>query len=403
MRIVIALDNENIKKSVMEKYGANVYKYDILDKEAVIELLSKLKDENIILLTKDTLNGKLDKYFYIKHLKLAHNKLKIVYFVEKLDEKYKEFLLANEVFNIIEGDEVDFDEIDRNIQNDDKIIYLKKDGVAEAKEEYKIRNNIVHRQNIAIFGTSGAGKSTITSILNYNIMDKLNISTFLLDMDIQNSCTDILNNLQNTNISLTTIMEYIDKYKNIDELFDTKSKNNYLTSNVSVYEVQNKISDKYYKKVYDSIFNKFDCCLVDLPNTIFLDVVGYTLKRVDKILFVINPNYISIRQAQKYLEVITKIWGISADKIGIVINKIDKYSLSFQQIKSLIGKYRIVLEVEYLNNINYFLNSCVGKFDISVNIDKIYEFLEIKSELKRIDKKNLKLFSMIKDVVTHDS
>lgn len=399
MKIVIALNNGTLKEDLEKRYGDKVYKYDILDKESVIELLSKLREEEVILLTKDSLVGNIDKYFYIKQLRLAHENLKIVYFVENLDIRYKEFLFANEVFNIIEGDEISLEEIEENIQSDKKIIYKKSQKICDNKVEYMVQNNVLTKANIAVFGTSGAGKSIVSSIINNSLIKKLKLKTFLLDMDIQNSSLDIINNWEKESLSLNTVMDYIDKYKDIGGLFGINSKNNHMSADMSIYDVQNKIAEKYYEKIYKNIFGKFDYCLIDLPNSIFLDVVGYTVKMVDKIIFVINPNYVSIRQAKKYLEVMVKIWNIPVEKIGIIVNKIDKYSLNKNQIKSLLGNYNIIMEIPIINNINSYINSYCTDINIDVDNSKLYEFLDIRENLLLPKKTKLKITSLFKGVV----
>ncbi|MEG2348706.1 MAG: hypothetical protein RSB67_03560 [Clostridia bacterium] len=400
MKIVVALNNSYIKEELSKIYKNAVYEYDILDMEAVLEFLSKNKDEKVIILTKDTLSGKLEKKFYIKHLRLAHDDLKIIYFVKELTKEYKEFLFANEVFNIIEGDFASLDDIKESISTEQKVVYKNVNNmVMEPKVKYKIQNQIIQKQIIAVFGTSGAGKSTIASLIAKNIADKLNIETCLTDMDIQNPGIDLLNNISLPKNSLTNIMDEIDKYKNIGKIIDENINKNkklsYITSDISIYDAQNRISQTYYNKIYENIAKKFDYNIIDITNTIFLDVVEYTLSKASKIIFVINPNYLSIRQALKYLNVLNRLWNIPIENIGIVVNKVCKNSLEMSQIKSILKGYSIVLSVNYVDNLEGYINGSVERCKIDFNIDELGEFFGIKKKQIKNSNKKEKFFSSI--------
>ena len=93
MKILVALNNSYVKNELEKIYGNDVYTYDITEKEAVIEFLAN-NLEAYTIITKDNLDGKINKEMYIKQMKLANSNIKIIYIVEKLDEKYKQFLFG---------------------------------------------------------------------------------------------------------------------------------------------------------------------------------------------------------------------------------------------------------------------------------------------------------------------
>ena len=103
VKFLVAVNNDYIFNKIKEKYGKeNVFEYDILSKEDVIEFLGKHKEQYIVI-TRDNLEGNIDNNMYIKQMRFARPNIKIVYIVEELTSDYKQFLFANEVFNIIEG------------------------------------------------------------------------------------------------------------------------------------------------------------------------------------------------------------------------------------------------------------------------------------------------------------
>lgn len=392
MKILVALNNSYIKLELEKKYQGDVYEYDILDMESVIEFLSK-RSEPYIVITKDTLDGNLTDKMYIKHLKLANDKLRIIYIVKELTNEYKEFLFANEVLNILEGSTVTIESIIELIEEDKSVVYKiidksSNEKINEAAIEYVVENQIVPKQLIAVYGTSGSGKSNCASILAKNISSKLNISVALLDMDIQNPAIDILNNVEGSNNTLSQIVEDVDKQKEINKIIEKymiKDKNNknlwYMTNNTSLFDCQNKLSNKYYKKIYNSIGLKYDYAIVDLPASPFLDVVPYTLLNATKIFFIINPNYISIRQASKYLDLINKLWDIPKEKINIIVNKTQKNSLDKYQIESILKEYKIVANINYNKDFESYINGATSNINNQINMEKIYKSLDIKKTL----------------------
>jgi MinD-like ATPase involved in chromosome partitioning or flagellar assembly len=403
----VALDNKFIKDKLTEKYGEIVYSQDIVYMEGVIEFLTRT-NEKYIVITRDNLDGNLTNKLYAKQLRLAKNDAKIIFIVEELKKEYKEFLFANEIFNIIEGESVSMNEILESIEQDKRVIYkfidkkqdYKEDLLNNEKLNFPVQKELFSKQTIAIYGTSGAGKSFISSILSRNLCKKLNISVALLDMDIQNPSIDILNNIDCNINSLSKIIEDIDRNLDINKNIDTyvqKCKNKrlvYMTNNVSVFECQNKLSNKYYDRIYSSMKLTYDYNIIDLPSSPFFDVVPYTLINATKVFFVINPNYASIRQAVKYLDLLTKLWDVVNGKIYLIVNKCQKNSLDNEQIEAILRGYKIIANIEYNSDMDSYINGAQSEIDFNIDCTKIYEALGLSFK----DKQNKK-FNIIKSVI----
>ena len=376
--IVLAVDNEYIKQKIDETYDLEVYPHDITYMEGVIEYLSKQREnvEKIILITKDTLSGNLSKELYIKQIRLANDNVKIILLTEILNDSYKEFLFANEVFNVIEGQKVDVLDIIESINNNDKVIY--KSSINQSLyndiKESKNKTTVVAKQFVSIYGTSGSGKSYISGLLARMISSKLKLKVSMLDMDLQNPSIDIYNNLNGAGNILSQVIEDIDKKRDINNIIeDYMYKDNYnknlwyMTNNTSIFECQNKLNTDYYKKIYSSNINKCDYVIVDLPSSPFIDVVRYTLSISTTIFFVLNPNYISLRQSIKYLDLITKLWGVPKDNIYIIVNKRQKNSLDISQIVNFLDGYKIVSIIDFEHNIEGYINGATK--NIYSNLD----------------------------------
>ena len=403
IKILVALNNDKIFKLVKKEFNKEsneVYRYDIDTKENVIEFLSKNRDEYTVL-TREDLAGSVDNKLFVKQMRAANPNITIIYFVNSLNREYKEFLFANEVFNIFEGGDVDINKVLLSIKEDKKVVY-EKSNINEAAQKYEYNPNVsvIKKEIIAIYGTSGSGKSIISSLLAKRISKDFNIKVALLDMDIEDPSIDIINNIDEKDVSLSQIVESVDNQNEINNIIekymikDAKNKNLwYITNNCSLFECQNKLSNKYYEKIYSSLYKKCDYTIIDLPSSPFLDVVPYTLNIATKIFFVINANYMSIRQAIKYINLITKLWDNDNGKIYLIVNKMQRDSLEIKQIESLLSGYKIVSVLDYSKDIEGYINGGIYDLNVDFNLSKLYEKLGLvtkpkkESIIKRIYKK----------------
>lgn len=404
-KILIAVDNDALLEQVKRCGKYMVHAHDLETKEDVIEYLSKYDVD--VLVTKDTLNGKFTKEEYIKELRKINNELKIVYCVEELDEIYKGFLFANNVFEILEGTEIKFSNVLELIEAKDKTVILKKEGKVKSENINKSKLNLMTKKKVCVFGTSGAGKSYVASVIAQITSKKLKLNTLLIDMDIQNAAIDIYNNLTNSGNNLEYVMEEIDRgtFTNqmLQEIISKEKKKNgklsFITNNMGIYECQNKMSKEYYEKLYDEGTNKYDVLVLDMPNAPFIDVVPYSLTKADKIFFVINPNFISIRQGLKYLDLLTNIWHITKENIYIVVNKVRKGSLDIKQVKALLKDYKICMSIPEDNVVEEIING-LKELDLNL-VDKVDNIEELSEAF--VDNEDLIEFAKSRLGVSHDN
>lgn len=377
-KILIALDNEELVEKFKKTGKYWVYDNTITFQEGVIEYLANNKTDVVI--TKDSISGSMTKEIYIKQLRLVAPDIKIIVFTEALDETYKGFLFANNVFNVIEAESVDFVEaLDMIEQNSPQVIY-KRQAVTQVVDNSMVK--VITKKLVAVFGTSGAGKSYVSSLISNAISKKLKLNTLLVDFDLLNSAIDIFNNINAYDNSLIRVMEDID-----NDTFDSttlgdnvskakkNSKLSYLINNASIYDAQNRLSIDYYSKIYEEALAKYDVTIVDLPTTPFLDVVPYTLTKADEIIFVVNPNFISIRQALKHLELMVEVWGIAREKIHIVVNKKRDSALDKAQVEMLLREYRVCMEIEDSDSVEEIVNG-VKEIDYS-NVSSLEYILSL--------------------------
>lgn len=410
-KVLVAVDNIQLYSEIKNECKYDVYDRDIVYKEGVLEYISKNKVDVIV--TKDELEGQMTKEIYIKQIKLILPQVKIVLFIKEMDNNYLEFLYNNNVYNIINSkEEISKKELLEQIEGKkEKVEYLKSEDMVYQNIVTNNSINVVTKKKIAVFGTNGAGKSYVASLISNMLTKKLNMTTLLLDLDIENSAIDIYNNLNCNNNLLSDIVKHVDNHTLNTKVFDSnvykKEKLSVITNNSSIYECQNNFSIKHYEKIYEIASQKYDVIVTDIVSNVFLDVTYYNLKNADIVMFVVNPNYISIRQAVKYLELITNVWNIDKNKIKLIVNKITDRSLSQEQVESLLGGYKVCMQVEYDNNLETVING-FGRLDENVvcedrEIYKIFGIDKTESKNKLENRKTNFLYSLLKKKVLYDN
>ena len=371
IKILVALDNNEIKEKLNIKYGNKVYNYDFSYKEDVIEYLKRYSDDYIIL-TRLDLPGNISYKEYILSLKKLSNKSKIVIILNKLNIDDRKFLYANEIFNIIEGNEIDIDVIYNQIQTEDKVVY---------KTIYKKPNENNTRRSIAVLGTNGAGKSFVSYLIANSIAKYTKKDVALISMDSKNSCQEILGNINCIDYETSEYIneiskneENVEKYVNQSNYYKNLwyiiSKNNYNQKNNNNINI---------KKFIENLENKYNYVVFD-TSTYYLNTdVSQLIDWVDEIFFVINPNYISLKQAKFLLDFLSNSLNVKNNKIKIVVNKIGGFSLDIRQIKSILKLDNKIMNIKYLKMVEGYINGIIYDNVFCHKLqERLFEFLSIK-------------------------
>ena len=371
IKILVALDNNEIKEKLNIKYGNKVYNYDFSYKEDVIEYLKRYSDDYIIL-TRLDLPGNISYKEYILSLKKLSNKSKIVIILNKLNIDDKKFLYANEIFNIIEGNEIDIDVIYNQIETEDKVVY---------KTIYKKPNENNTRRSIAVLGTNGAGKSFVSYLIANSIAKYTKKDVALISMDSKNSCQEILGNINCIDYETSEYIneiskneENIEKYVNQSNYYKNLwyiiSKNNYNQKNNNNINI---------KKFIENLENKYNYVVFDTSTCYLNTDVSQLIDWVDEIFFVINPNYISLKQAKFLLDFLSNSLNVKNNKIKIVVNKIGEFSLDIRQIKSILKLDNKIMNIKYLKMVEGYINGIIYDNVFCHKLqERLFEFLSIK-------------------------
>ena len=371
IKILVALDNNEIKEKLNIKYGNKVYNYDFSYKEDVIEYLKRYSDDYIIL-TRLDLPGNISYKEYILSLKKLSNKGKIVIILNKLNIDDRKFLYANEIFNIIEGNEIDIDVIYNQIETEHKVVY---------KTIYKKPNENNTRRSIAVLGTNGAGKSFVSYLIANSIAKYTKKDVALISMDSKNSCQEILGNINCIDYETSEYIneiskneENVEKYVNQSNYYKNLwyiiSKNNYNQKNNNNINI---------KKFIENLENKYNYVVFDTSTCYLNTDVSQLIDWVDEIFFVINPNYISLKQAKFLLDFFSNSLNVKNNKIKIVVNKIGGFSLDIRQIKSILKLDNKIMNIKYLKMLEGYINGIIYDNVFCHKLqERLFEFLSIK-------------------------
>lgn len=371
IKILVALDNNEIKEKLNIKYGNKVYNYDFSYKEDVIEYLKRYSDDYIIL-TRLDLPGNISYKEYILSLKKLSNKSKIVIILNKLNIDDRKFLYANEIFNIIEGNEIDIDVIYNQIETEDKVVY---------KTIYKKPNENNTRRSIAVLGTNGAGKSFVSYLIANSIAKYTKKDVALISMDSKNSCQEILGNINCIDYETSEYINEISKNEENVEKYVNQSnyyKNLWYIISKNNYNQKNK-NNINIKKFIENLENKYNYVVFDTSTCYLNTDVSQLIDWVDEIFFVINPNYISLKQAKFLLDFLSNSLNVKNNKIKIVVNKIGEFSLDIRQIKSILKLDNKIMNIKYLKMVEGYINGIIYDNVFCHKLqERLFEFLSIK-------------------------
>ena len=371
----MALNNKKIKDKLDLRYKDKVYNYDFVYKEDIISYIEKYNN-NYIILTRLDLSGNMNYLEYIRKIKKINTKNRIIIIIDKLEKEIKEFLFANEVFNIIEGNEIDMEVIYKQINTENKIVY---------KTVYKKSNNSDDKRKITVFGSNGSGKSFISSLMANSIAKKTKKRVVLVSFDDKNSCLDIINNINCFNFDIKHFFTGEDM--NYDYISKSISQSNVcknlwlMNSDIKLTDNRLKISKSQMQNLTFYLESRFDYVIFDLPNYTLNSNYKILMDIVDEIIFVTSPNYISIKQSKIYLDFIYNKLKIPKDKLKLIINKNGVYSLDIRQIKSILNYENKFVCIKYIRTLEAYINGILYENPLGYKTEeKVFNFLSIKEE-----------------------
>ena len=395
MRILTALQNPEINKTLKEQTNYNVVENDIQYQEGIIEILEKNNKINLIIIS-ELLPGNIGIKETINKIKEFNSDIEIIVILENKNSKIKEFLIQKNIKSIFYNNQITIDELINNIKQKEektsqieinKEIEILKEMILENKKsktnkiekiKIKIKKEIIklkkiilrkteetiNRKNaiISIVGAAGVGKSVFISLFSKNIKNK---KILIIDFDIFNKSLDLIFGYDAQKQKEKTIIKIsnnIDLLSKIEIFF---AENNYLE--------KNKI-----KNILNNFSKKYDLIIIDNTSEYSCNYTKEILINSDEIIFLTDANLIELNKTKKILEKYINKWKIKKEKIKVVFNKININSINSKILKNLFSDFKILGKINFSNKYNLIINNNLKILNKKIN----KEYLSIIKKLK---------------------
>lgn len=272
MKILTAIGNEKINNKIKEKNIAEIIGQDIQYQEAVIDMLEKNPEIDLLILN-SILPGEYNIYELINIIKYKNKKIKIIIFLENKEKDLINFLITKGITDIYINNEVTIQEIINKIiklKNSEKIVEekiiikktknnLKINKKNKTKKFLKIKKTMETKNNkkiITIIGAKKTGKSIFCLLLSLNEKNK---KILIIDFNLENDDMKIMIGQKIKEKKEEKNMEFIKVIwrKNIDIIFVKKD----------IKEEENQLYKKTIFQILEQQKQNYDYIIIELGDT----------------------------------------------------------------------------------------------------------------------------------------
>ncbi len=412
-KVLTALGNENVNNKLNKYKNINVLTKDIQYKEGIIEVLQKEKEIDYIIIS-ELLPGEIELKELIKKIEEKNNKVNLIIILDKQNEELEKELKLNKKINIYYNNQIkikevaeliinknDNQELKNEIKKLNKIIEQKNIQIQNKKEEEKIEKEMENKYGekskiiklinnkkqidnkegkiIIISGIGGVGKSIFTVNIA-KALQKSKKKTLIVDLDIFNNSIQTLFGVKKYNNFLEEeIAEYeIEKTENINKEIIKLNKYIDIISGTNLIYKNNKMNEKKFMNIIEEEKNNYDAIIIDICTELNFNYAREIMKKSDKIIFLSEANIIQIKKTKNILNIYLRNWNIEKEKINIIFNKIKDDSIDEEILKEIFKGYKILGEVNYIENYNTLVNSNMKSVFINNKIQKQYNKIQKK-------------------------
>lgn len=325
-KIITAIGNNILKEKLEELENYEVLGNDIQYKEGVLEFLEEKKEVEILVIS-EILEGEIEfKKLISKILKLKE-KLEIIVFIEEDNRELKNFLYEKGIYKIYKNNQVSIDDFKNIIESENS-----RNTQELAEEVRKLKKIISEQENkvceknnqgkvISITGSYGVGKSTlIAAICRHS--NKTKNRTLLIDSDIYNKSISVLYNVFPKSIDYINVKNNIIKFSKYENLF---------------YLEKEFLERCDLLKLIQELKPEYDQILIDTSSNLNNKVYRNILEISDEVIFVVVPTLCDLKKAINMFEIIKVDYEIPINKIKLVINKENNYSVDSFIIQKMFG------------------------------------------------------------------
>ena len=374
-RILTAMGNVTLNNELKRYSEYEVNEQDLFYQDAVIDLITE--EEYDVLIVSALLQGQSEFPDFLEKVRGLNNQIRIIVVTDEITTELKMKLNEEKIIDVFKDSDVEIkdiiDSINREeplrkrcaiVKEDEKKYFLSSQACSEIPKAPIFSNKKVQKQEvIVISGINGAGKSTIACNLSKVLSTKTSARVLLIDMDTLSGNMDEILEInkipqnvkiaidENKKCGLNYAAELINKNRfdaNVfEELVINVGNVDVLTGNTSLHYCQNVLNEKHYNAILECAKEKYDFVIIDTSSNIFLDSTKWALKQANRIMFIVENNYISMKKATQLINVVTSLWGVWKEKIEIIVNKESVRGIESEVVKKILEGYELIGRIKY--------------------------------------------------------
>lgn len=344
MKIITALNNEKINEKIAQTNKFEIICKDIQYQEALLEII----DESIdILILSNLLPGELNIYELINLIKYKTEKTRIFIILDEQNDNIIKFLIKKGINDIFINNKITVENLIEKIENKEE----NREKIKELKSHennvfYNIKNKYTNKsvknnkkaKKICIIGSPKVGKTCFMILISLYMNNKKSLLINFKKNDLNIIFGKKINKeIQKFNSNIDFICEYDNE----------------------------KLDEKKIQK-YDYIF--FEIGNIEEKINI--------IKNSNYIILLLEPNLIGLKEISIIIEKLVKNIKIEKEKIMILYNKINLFSINKQILNQIFSDFKILGNIK--NNIYY---------NLFINKNLKIENLKIRKEYKKIIEK----------------
>ena len=360
------MQNPKINQMLHEKNICNVVTKDIQYQEGVTEILENKQEIHMLFLT-DLLPGKMSCFQFIEMLCKIKPELEIILILEQENTLLKEKLNEIGIYQIYEKCNINIDMIEKLIQRKQEEDILKElqrlkellnqrnkgfsMNNSKKKEGKKKKIDFFQKTVISICGEYASGKTVMAMMMGYVGGCNNKIKTLVIDFDIFHQA---ITSMKETN-------KKIQDSKLIESFIFPVEKNfDVLCGIQQLFTAQDKLTQEKLEYLVQELQKKYQLIIFDTSPETNFEYVKLLLDQSDKILFLIEPNFMQLKLSDKLLKTYVEKWAVDKNKIKILINKNMSNSVSVDIIKKLFQEYAILEVIPFQKRYTTLMNHQFG-------------------------------------------
>lgn len=401
-KIITAINNPRLNEQLKKLNQYEIIAPDIQYQEGIFEILEKEKKIQFLILS-EILYGRYNLEELIEKILKINSEIKIILILEKENQEKEKYLkeknvtdifyhnqfTINDIISILEKKKNNAKNIEEEIEIIKKLI-LQNKGIPQKKTKIikKQIDKIVVRfqkkkekktqlklpQIITVSGTSGSGKSVVSSLLSVNI-NPIFGKVLLLDFDILNNDIHTIFGKSNLPNKINKKIKLEQKGINFKNIKIKINKNLDLICATKLLFENEKINLNQLNIILEKLKKEYSIIIIDTSSECFLDYQKLLLEKSNQIIFLTDTNLLEIKKSINLLKIYLQEWQMEMNKFSIIFNKYGNESIDEKILKNIFKDFYILGKLKLNTKYNQMINQNMKKITLNKKTKKEYQKL----------------------------